>query len=218
MTFSTEEEAYARTLFKIGALRLVTAMEASPSTATASQQRIEMDFRLQADENDGKLTGLDLYQMSELMFARARDDEVFRGPTKILCGMPGLGDEIAFNMRTSLAVIWNIPSRELPLIRLRTVKYGERHIVKSIADVSGLLFGGKNNRVVLLDTHVSSIDATLRGIQTLREQGFTVTNMLVLVDCGVDCTRLQKEDVAVSAVFKCSELVHYYEQTALVLE
>lgn len=167
-----------------------------------SDSPIYLSFRVPPK---GPLTSSLIRQYSgELLWPMAVRDEI---QYDAVCGVPEAGDPFTFAFADIV---------EVPQIWLAKEGSGEERRITGIRDDGGVPRG---KRVLVIDDLITRARSKIEAVKALRDAGYIVTDVLVLVDREQGGREeLQGAGLALHAVWKLTELLEFYRSSELLKE
>ena len=157
-------------------------------------------FNLRTNENPkpGPLRESDVQQIVTAMSTIILDKKLdFDG----MCGIPNAGRPFAKGFIRMLG-------HRLQLVELLKIENDDRRWIDHVANRGGLHRGAC---VILIDDVVTGADTKLEAIRMLRDAGFVVDDLIVVVDHEQGGTRIvEAEGVHVHSIFSLSDLLDFY--------
>ncbi len=197
--FSSDLQELARQLLEIGAVKFGSfQLKLHETKPDAPLSPIYFNLRTEDNPNPGPLTARELDLIAKI-FARMIMQQVLRFDG--ICGIPNAG--------TPLAQVLGVQCTAHPLVTLRKTTGESSRKIDAVLDRGGL---GSGARILLLDDVITGADTKKEALAVLREAGFQVTELLVVVDReqsdGV--ATLAADDCTTRAIFTMSELLDFY--------
>lgn len=159
---------------------------------------IFLNLRSSLNPKPGLLGSEEFQAAADLMVELAQSNDI---KFDCIAGIPHAGDPFA----DAFVAAWPSP---IPIVRL------QKHTSDSGRRIGGAA-GGENQvrskRVLLLDDLITKADSKLEAIQSVRDDGGIVTDVIVLVDREQGgAVELQEAGCSLHSVYKLSAMLDFY--------
>ncbi len=190
----------AAVLFKVGAVKFgAFRLKLHETHPDAPLSPIFFNLRTADNPKPGPLRASDLAMIAEGFEQMiARDKICYDG----VCAIPNAGTPFATTLQER-------SNGQLQIVELAKQDNGTKRRIDGVLAKGGLHRGA---RVLLIDDVVTGADTKIEAIKVLRDAGFVVSDLLIIVDRQQDKGRetVEAQNVRIHSLFTMRDLIAFY--------